>query len=88
MRNSAGNYTATFDERFPQIDSMTGTVQTTDVATEAWVVQFGVFDQTAKTLVVSTWEVAGTPAATDLTADPDHSVNVRITVRDTNEERY
>ena len=84
VRDAAGAYTVTFQDVFGQLDCVVGSVREANAV--AYIVTFGEYNATAKTLVVQVSDDAGT--GTDLTLDDDNVVNVSVTVRDGVEEGY
>ncbi len=74
-RAAAGQYTVTFNERFPECEAATATVQLNSAAAGA-VALLGPIDLTARTMLITVFtESAGTLAVSDIAANANNRIN-------------
>jgi hypothetical protein len=79
-RTSAGLFTITFAEKYPEMIKATATLQ---LATkDDKVTQIGTYDGSAGTLQIRVWDFSGADVA-DVAADANNRVNFSVTFRNT-----
>ena len=79
-RTGVGQFTITLDKRYPELLDFQATLQLA-TATDQFCVA-GAVDLSAKTAIITVWDVSGTGAA-DVAANANNRVNFSLTFKDT-----
>lgn len=79
-RTGTGEFTITFDDKYPSLVSATATLQL--ASADDQVLHMGTYTAASKTLLITVWDISGEGAA-DIAADANNRVHFTVIFKNT-----